>query len=99
MRTKDERLVELADEHNVAQFVSFSPGPDVRYSRIRGYAPDQAFTGVHDAITALIRMSAGTVNIRSFRPGQDTGNPFEYGIGKAEDAARIVSSLAAEGYS
>ena len=44
-------------------------------------------------------MSAGTVNIRSFRPGRDKGNPFEYGIGKVEDAARIVGSLAAEGYS
>jgi len=24
---KDERLVELSEQHNVAQFVSFSPGP------------------------------------------------------------------------
>lgn len=98
---KDERLVELAERHNVAQFVSFSPGPTpaVRYSRVRGHAPDQAFPDVHAAITALIRMSTGTVNVRSFRPGHDKGNPFEYGIGKVEDAARIVGSLAAEGYS
>jgi hypothetical protein len=102
MRThKDERLVELAEQHNIAQFVSFSPGsaPEIRYSRIRGHAPDEPYTGVQAAIGALIRMSAGTVNIRSFRPGRDKGNPFEYGIGKVEDAARIVGSLAAEGYS
>ena len=44
MRThKDERLVELAEQHNIAQFVSFSPGsaPEIRYSRIRGHAPDE----------------------------------------------------------
>ena len=46
---KDERLVELSEQHNVAQFVSFSPGPtpQVRHCRIRGqgFAPSTRHQG------------------------------------------------------
>lgn len=98
---KDERLAELADHFNVAQFVSFSAGPDprVRYSRIHGYAPDQKFRDPRTAIDTLLQAAPGSVNVRSFRPGQDKGNPFEYGISTTEQVLSIVRSLAANGYS
>jgi hypothetical protein len=97
---KDERLAGLADRFNVAQFVSFSPGanPQVRYRRIHG-EPGQGYSGsIAGALSALLEASSGTVNIRSFRLGQDKGNPFHYGIDNAANAAAAVSSLAAEGY-
>jgi hypothetical protein len=98
---KDERLVELAERFNVAQFVSLSAGPDpcVRYSRIHGYASDEKFDDLRAAIEALLRASAGSVNVRSFRPGQDKGNPFEYGLTTTGQVLSIVRSLAADGYS
>ena len=98
---KDERLAELAERFNVAQFVSFSAGPDpqVRYSRIHGYAPDEKFHGPRTAIETLLQASAGSVNVRSFRPDRDKGNPFEYGLTTTDQVLSIVRSLAADGYS
>lgn len=98
---KDERLVELSERFNIAQFVSFSAGPDpnVRYSRIHGYAPDEKFRDPRAAIKTLLYASAGSVNVRSFRAGQDKGNPFEYGLSTIEQVLSTVRSLAADGYS
>jgi hypothetical protein len=99
-KAKDERLTELAARFNVAQFVSFSAGisPLVRNYRIYGYPPDVKFTDTKAAIAALLKASTGAVNVRSFRVGQDKGNPFEYGITTAERAAATVRKLAGEGY-
>lgn len=98
---KDERLAELAERFNVAQFVSFSAGPDprVRYSRIHGYAADEKFHDLRAAIGTLLKASAGSVNVRSFRPGQDRGNPFEYGLTTTDQVVSAVRALAAAGYS
>jgi hypothetical protein len=98
---KDERLVELAQRFNVAQFVSFSAGPDprVRYSRIRECYPDEKFHDRRVAIDKLLQASAGSVNVRSFRPDRDKGNPFEYGLTTTEQVLSTVRSLAADGYS
>jgi hypothetical protein len=98
---KDVRLAALADSHNVAQFVSFSPGADpaVRHSRIRGHAPDAPFPDIHAAVEAVLTNAAsGTVNVRSFLPDNDKGNPFHYRIAKSADAVARVNSLAAAGY-
>src|SRR5690242_5115021 len=99
-KLKDERLAELAERFNVAQFVSFSAGaePRVRNYRIHGYSSRDEADEIQAAIEALIKVSAGSVNVRSFRPGQDKGNPFEYGITTIEKAAAKVRELAAEGY-
>ena len=98
---KDERLAELAEHHNVAQFVSFSAGetPSVRSYRIYGHPSDGKFADLTAAIDALLRASAGSVNVRSFREGQDKGNPFKYGITTTDSAVATVRELAAEGYS
>jgi hypothetical protein len=100
-RPKDERLVELAERHNVAQFVSFSPGakPELRHTRIRGYPPDHEFFDIYSAVEVLLRTGAGSVNVRSFRPDRDKGNPFNYGLRSVDDVVATLRSLAADGYS
>jgi hypothetical protein len=100
-RPKDERLTELAERYNVAQFVSFSVGtaPAVRNHRIYDCPPGAEFTDIAAAIDQLLKASAGSVNVRSFRADQDKGNPFKYGITTTESAVATVRKLAAEGYS
>lgn len=97
---KDERLAALAGRYNVAQFLSFSAGSDLklRYGRIRGRAHDEAFADIYTAVRELMNAAGGSVNVRSFRPGQEKGNPFEYGITKVDDAVSKVAALAADGY-
>jgi hypothetical protein len=96
---KDERLAALSDAHNVAQFVSFTSGahPTTRYSRVRERPRDELLSDVKLAIENLLQQS-GTVNVRSFRPDQDKGNPFHYGLGSSAEAAALVYDLAHQGY-
>ena len=97
---KDERLVELAERHNVAQFVSFSQGlePQVRHSRIRGRTFDADCRDPRTPIEVLMGASAGSVNVRSFRLDRDKGNPFKYGMVKIDEVVATVRALASEGY-
>ncbi|HET8683894.1 MAG TPA: hypothetical protein VFM54_18790 [Micromonosporaceae bacterium] len=53
---------------------------------------------VHAAVDALLARSRKTVNVRSFLPDADKGNPFHYGLEKAGDVVALVESLAAHGY-
>ncbi len=97
---KDERLAELASRFNVAQFVSFSagPAPQVRTYRIRDLEADRSFDDVGSAIAALMDRSSGSLNVRSFRPDRNQGNPFKYGITTVNEVVAAVRALAAEGY-
>lgn len=97
---KDERLAAIAGEYNVAQFVSFSAGqdPSVRFSRVRGRCHDEALDVVAAVQALLDGSEARLVNIRSFLPDRDKGNPFHRDIGDAPEAARLVRSLASQGY-
>lgn len=94
---KDDRLDRLADERNVAQFVSFAPGTParVRHARIHG-ADGTAETGALMRLL-LARSASGTVNVRSFTPERPDGNPFHYGVRSADDGLAVVSRLAADG--
>lgn len=97
---KDDRLDRLADSGNVAQFVSCGPGdePRLRHHRIVG-DPNLDASRPAEAIGALLRASAaGSINVRSFRPDQDKGCPFHYGIRNAQDAVSLVRELARDGY-
>jgi hypothetical protein len=98
---KDEVLDRLADRFNVAQFVSFGPGPEptLRHCRIAGVPVTQPPSGARAAlVTLLTRAVAGTVNVRTFRPGSPKGNPFHYGLRTADEAEALVRSHAAVGY-
>ncbi|PRY39339.1 hypothetical protein LY71_1218 [Geodermatophilus tzadiensis] len=94
---KDDRLAALARRGNVARFVSFSSGtqPALRHACT---SAGEVGGDVEAAITAVLLESAGTVNVRSFRPDREKGCPFHYGLASAAEAAALVRSLAADGF-
>jgi hypothetical protein len=97
---KDEMLSRLAAQANVAQFVSFAPGPGLpqRHSCLRGHRPDHRFEDAAAAVDALLELSdAGSVNVRSFRGVASKGGPFSYGVTRRDDVLAVLSARAAEG--
>jgi hypothetical protein len=98
---KDEALDQLADEFNVAQFVSYGPDADLslRFCRVIGLAVPAARATPELGVEALLsRSSTGTVNIRTFRPTVRKGNPFRYGLDNARDVLKFAQQYAAEGF-
>ena len=55
---KDAVLSSLSNHGNVAQFVSFSPNLDIRYSRIVGHPSNATFTSPQEAIAHLLKASS-----------------------------------------
>jgi hypothetical protein len=97
---KDEMLSRLAAEANVAQFVSFGPGPGPpqRHACLRGLRPAHRFAGAAEAVGALLeRSDAGSVNVRSFRAGAPKGGPFSYGLARRDHVLAVLTARAAEG--
>jgi hypothetical protein len=95
---KDEGLDRLANRGNVAQFASFSPDLEARYSRVRGFPNNHVFASPSEAARALLAGSATeSVNVRSFLPSQPRANEFIYGIVEAEKAASEVQRLGSTG--
>jgi hypothetical protein len=96
---KDAELARLAETHNVASFVSFSPGlPRVRY-RVVPEPPIRRSAGARGAVERLLDLSmSGSVNVRSFKPEAPKGNPFHYGLRTVDDVIERVESLTSRGY-
>lgn len=97
---KDAVLDRLAERANVAQFVSFGPGPEprLRYSRVRGHSPNEGFRGLEDAVSALLEGSVDrSVNVRSYHPHQPRSHEFVYGLTDLSKAVAAVGRLAASG--
>ncbi len=94
-RLKDEQLAEVSRVANVAQFVSYGPGPEapLRHRVLRHDDPSVA------PIEALFRRSAArTVNVRSFLQARPSGNPFQYAMTDPGAVESLVRSLAQDGY-
>jgi len=92
---KDEMLSRLARKANVAQFVSFGPGPGLpqRHSCVRGHPPGHRFTDAAEAVGVLLALAgSGSVNVRSFAAGSPKGGPFTYGLTRRDD---VLATLAA----
>jgi hypothetical protein len=97
---KDEVLDHLAHTANVAQFVSFGPGNDLRqrYCRIRGYPENHQFNNAAEAIGALLeRAPENKVNIRSYYPDRPEGNPFIKRLSSVDEVVSALKRLSAEG--
>lgn len=94
---KDQHLFELSRGFNVAQFASFSPSLESRFTCMRGY--DHADTPDAEGIVGrlLAAADASSVNIRSFAPGREKGNPFVYGLKAVDDVLSVLRARAAEG--
>src|ERR1051325_7818775 len=82
---KDEFLDRLSEEGaNVAQFVSFAPSLETRFSRIKGLM-DRIPESLEEGVRLLYaRANSTSLNIRTFLPEKPEGNPFEYGIQDVE---------------
>lgn len=98
---KDESLNRLAEDGNVAQFVSFSPvdgRPTQAFCRIVGHAANHRFPTPRAAISELLARSAdGSINVRSFAPESPQSRDFHYGISIADEAQSLVERLATNG--
>lgn len=95
---KDSILDRLAEQENVAQFVSFSPNLQQRYSRIAGKPANHRFIDSKEAIAELFNRSPeGLVNVRSFLPDQPQSHEFIYGISNLPEAFSHVERLTSKG--
>lgn len=95
---KDTVLDSLANHGNVAQFVSFSPTLEIRYSRIVGHDPNTTFGSLREAVVALLEASVErSVNVRSYHPEHPKSREFIYGLRDVETAETAVRRLANEG--
>lgn len=95
---KDAVLDSLSNHGNVAQFVSFSPSLDIRYSRIVGHSPKMSFASPRDAIASLLGASVEeSVNVRSYHPEHPQSREFIYGLRNVEGAEAAVRQLASQG--
>lgn len=96
---KDAQLARLASEHNVASFVSCTPGaPYLRFQVLPGQ-PFPRHRGLAAAVERLLATSkSGSVNVRTFKPGVPKGNPFHYGLRTVAEALDQVAASAADGY-
>jgi hypothetical protein len=88
---KDEALDLLAEQANVAQFVSFDQALHTRYCRIRGYSSNHKFKRLEAAIDALIAAAPEhKVNIRSFQPEDPKGGEF---VGPVDSSREVIEHL------
>jgi hypothetical protein len=95
---KDAVLDSLASHGNVAQFVSFSPTLELRYSRIVGHTPNAQFASLNEAIETLLEVSIErSVNVRSYHPEHPKSREFVYGIRHVEGVEATVRRLADQG--
>ncbi len=97
---KDEILNNLANNTNIAQFISFSPGQELklRFARIIGINSGKAFSSNLEAIKALLsRAEDGLVNIRTFKPNQPKGGEFFYGKSDPNEILSLLSLQASKG--
>jgi hypothetical protein len=95
---KDDRLAGLAEHHNVAQFLSFTPGTPVLRHNVTNGVPGSA--GAAD-VAALLRgllSDVGSVNVRTFRDGESKSTPFCYGLRDVDEAESKVRDFARDGY-
>ena len=95
---KDTVLNELAEENNVAQFVSFSPKLEQRFARIVGYHKNHLFVTPEAAIKELlVHSSEQSINIRSYHPESPKSRSFVYGKTSLEEALAQIRRFAQDG--
>ena len=97
---KDAILNQLANNQNVAQFISFAPGTKLkqRFTRIIGLPPNHTFPSPKEAIEELLKNSDDNlVNIRTYRPDHPKGSQFFYGKNNPDEILQILENQAGNG--
>lgn len=98
LHIKDLILDNLSRVANIAQFVSFSPEREQRYSRVLGFEPNYRFESLTEAAQQLLEASADkSVNVRSFTPEFPKSREFIYGLTNTADIVSTVQRLANDG--
>lgn len=94
---KDDQLVILASEHNIAQFVSFGPGhlPELRHCKIRGITGP--FADAEHAVKRLLEI-APSCNIRTFHSYPARSTPFHYQLTGLDEVMALLKAYARQGY-
>lgn len=95
---KDAVLDSLSSHGNVAQFVSFSPTLEIRYSRIADLPPNATFKSPSDAIAALLKAAPErSVNVRSYHPENPKSREFVYALRDVDEVLKVLQRLAGQG--
>jgi len=95
---KDAVLDRVARSANVAQFVSYGPDLEQRFSRVFGFAANHVFSSLAEATEALLsRSSDGSVNVRSFEPQSPKSREFLYGLTKVDAVLEALQRLGGSG--
>ena len=96
---KDEGLHNLAEQgRNIAQFVSYAPSGEQRFSRTLGQAANYPFSSIEGAAAYMLEATTEhSVNVRSFAPDDSKSKPFTYGLTSVDDIAATVAARHAEG--
>lgn len=98
MHFKDAILDRVSEVANIAQFVSFGPDLEQRFSRVRSFDPNFRFADLRAAVAALLDSAPDySVNVRSFKPDNPKSREFVYGLKTVDDAEAVVRRLAASG--
>jgi hypothetical protein len=98
MLFKDAILDDLADRANVAQFVSYGPAQQQRFSRLFGFRKNHYFDTIAQAVETLLELStAQSVNVRSFAPDDAKSREFVYGLKSVESVVSTIRRLSTNG--
>jgi len=74
---KDEILISLAENGNIAQFVSYDPKGNQRFSCVNGFQTNHKFASIEESVKILFdKAQDGELEIRSFKPDDPKGQPF-----------------------
>jgi hypothetical protein len=96
---KDEHLDQLSWTANIAQFVSFGPDLNQRFSRALGLSPNHQFNDPHSACEHLLRATPEhAVNIRTFLPDRVKSSVFLYKLTSLDDIVGRLRQLASDGW-
>ena len=99
--TKDESLDMLSEQINVAQFVAFRPEKTVfrqSFLRISGFSANQKFFSSRASIEALLQNSGeGSLNVRSYVPGDSQSREFIQNIRSVDQALSEIQRLSDQG--
>src|SRR5215216_2284543 len=95
---KDAVLDCTAAVANVAQFVSFGPDLEQRFSRISEFRPNHVFPSIERAVAVILDGTPEkSVNVRSFDPLEPESREFAYGLKEVKLAVDKVRQLAQKG--
>lgn len=95
---KDAILDSFSAVQNIAQFASFGPDLEPRFSRLRGFEANQKFASLQSTIDTLLELSSDrSVNVRSFHPELPKSGEFVYGLHNTDEVVNIMRSLSEQG--